>query len=58
MVRTLDIVKDSEVLSTLFNRDNVHESGRVAWLCSHLVVDLDQSLSSDSQDFSSSQGIL
>lgn len=46
------------MLSALLDGNNVHESGGVAWLGSDLVVDLDETLSGDGQDFSSSQGVL
>ena len=40
---TLDIVKDSEELASLFNSDDVHHTKRELVISSNLSVDLDQS---------------
>lgn len=42
-----DIVKETEVLAGLFDRDGVHEAGREGGVRAHFAIDLDQSLLDD-----------
>lgn len=44
---TFDIVKETEVLAGLFNRDGVHEAGGEGGVRAHFTIDLDQSLFDD-----------
>lgn len=55
---TLDVVQETEVLARLFDRDHVLEAGRVSFVGSDFVVDLDQSLLDDQANFSATEGIL
>lgn len=44
---TFDIVKETEVLAGLFDRDGVHEAGGEGGVRAHFTIDLDQSLLDD-----------
>jgi len=55
---TLDIVQETEVLSGLFDGDNIHESSREGRVRADLSVNFDQALLDDGGNFFSSQGVL
>jgi len=38
---TFDIVEEAEVFSRFFDRDDIHEAGRVGGICTNFVVDFD-----------------
>lgn len=44
---TFDIVKETEVLAGLFDRDGVHEAGGERGIGAHFAIDFDQSLLND-----------
>lgn len=44
---TFDVIKETEVLAGLFNRDGVHEASREGGVSAHFAIDLDQSLLDD-----------
>lgn len=54
---TFNIVKQTEVLARLFNRNHIHEAARVGGVGSDLAVNLDQSLGDNHGDFASRQGV-
>ena len=54
----LCVVDKSEVLCRLFDRDNVHESGRISGVCADLAVNLDEALHNDGLGFAGVESIL
>jgi len=57
-VTSLDIVDEAEIFSSLFNLDDIHETGWESGISSHFAVDLDKPLLHNSAHFLGSQGIL
>jgi len=55
---TLDVVKETEVLSRLLDRDDILETGGVGLVGSDLVVDLDEALLDDEGDLTSGKSVL
>ena len=57
-VTSLDIVDKTEIFSSLFNLDDIHETGWESGISSHFAVNLDEPLLHNSAHFLGSQGIL
>jgi len=57
-VTTLDVVHQAEVFTSLFDRNDVHESSGVGVVCANLSIHLDVTLHEDGTNFLSSQGVL
>ena len=55
---TLGVVDQTEVLSSLVNADNIHETGWISGICAHFSIDLDESLHDNLGNFTSIEGIL
>ena len=55
---TLCVVDQAEVLARLFDRDNVHESGRVGHVGTDFAVNFDQTLHDDRLGFAVVQSVL
>lgn len=55
---TLCIIHKAEVLACLFNRDHIHESGRVCCVGAYFAVNLDEALHDDGFGFAGIEGIL
>jgi len=52
-----DVVEDTEVFVGLFDRDDVHEAGRVCRIRTDFIIHLDEPLTNDDFDFTSIQSI-
>ena len=55
---TLNIVEDTEVFTSLFDRNNVHETGGEVGVSADLVVNFDGALHDNASDFAFVQSIL
>lgn len=55
---TLGIVDQAEVLSSLLDRDYVHEAGWIRDVCADLAINLDQALHDDGLGLARIEGIL
>jgi len=55
---SLNIVKDTEVLTGLFNLNNIHETGREIGISANLSINLDETLHDDAVDLTLIQSIL
>jgi hypothetical protein len=55
---TLNIIDETELLTSLLNGDDVHESSGVSAVSADLAIDLDETLHKDVLDFLTVQGIL
>jgi len=54
----LDVVKETEVLARLLDRNDIHETGGVGCVCPDLAVDLNQTLHDDSSHLPSIERVL
>jgi len=54
----LNVIDKTELLTSLLNRDDIHETSRVGAVSADLSVDLDKTLHEDVLDFLTVQGIL
>jgi hypothetical protein len=54
----LGVVDQTEVLASLLDRDDVHETRRVGDIGSHFAINLDETLHQDSIGLSVVQGVL
>jgi hypothetical protein len=55
---TLNIIDETELLTSLLNGDDIHKSSRVGAVSADLAIDLDETLHKDVLDFLTVQGIL
>jgi len=55
---TLGVVDEPEVLASLLDGDDVHETSREGWVSADLAVNLDKALHDDSLGLTPVQGIL
>mmetsp|Transcript_33645 Transcript_33645/g.56529 ORF Transcript_33645/g.56529 Transcript_33645/m.56529 type:complete len:273 (-) Transcript_33645:113-931(-) len=55
---TLGVVNDAEVLISLFDVNNIHETGRVVLLSANLGVNLDQALHADRVHLTTGESVL
>jgi hypothetical protein len=55
---TLDIVDETEVLTSFFNGNDIHETGREGGVGADLTVNLDQTLLEDRLDFGTVKSVL
>jgi hypothetical protein len=55
---TLDIIDKTEVFTSLFNRDDIHETSGEGGISTDLVVNLDQTLHEDRLDFTTVKSVL
>ena len=52
------IVDQAEVFTSLFDRDNVHEAGRIGRVGADFAIDFDEALHDDGFGFAGVEGIL
>jgi hypothetical protein len=57
-VATLGVEDEAEVLASLIDRDDVHETRREGGVGADLAIDLDEALHEDRVDLTSVEGIL
>jgi hypothetical protein len=57
-VAALGVEDQAEVLASLVDRDDVHETGREGRVGADLAIDLDETLHEDGVDLASVKGIL
>lgn len=55
---TLGVVDETEVLASLLDADDVHETCRVCGVGADLAVNLDETLHHDRLDFAAIEGVL
>ena len=55
---TLDIIDQTEVFTSLFNADDIHETSREGGVGTDLTIDLDQTLHQDRLDFTTVKSVL
>lgn len=55
---TLGVVDETEVLASLLDGDDVHETGRESRIGADLAVDLDETLHEDSLGLAAIEGVL
>ena len=55
---TLDIIEKTETISTTFEGDDIHETGRVGGVSADLVINLDKTLHANHLDFMVGEGVL
>jgi hypothetical protein len=55
---TLGVVDETEVLASLLDRDDIHESSRVGGVGTDLAIDLDEALHDNGLGFATVQGVL
>jgi len=55
---SLGVIQQSVRLLCFFDRHHIHESSRIIGVSADNTIDLDESLSTDGNDFSSGEGIL